>query len=435
MKKILIIVFVAVSLVLTGCVALTTTLETTASTAMPTTVSTTAEPSLSKAELIERFEYYEVRFQELYESEEAAAAPRRKTSTVQSLVVVDIPRGDLPEEPDWDDPEIQPDPEFFEASILVLQEIHDALVACVTLVENQLNGVEQADTGFLIRIESEEPFLEVEYYVYEHGTDFNPNLVSVSYSMVRFDLLGDLLSFEQVRESRVDYGSWEEHKRYYDRFVENGDFTNAYVDMLDETQSHYQHFEADTEEVFLWTSGPEGAWMNVTDNARDLFASVGFDASDAVTSVLLVYGGRHDALLYSQADGSASIRWNLYDVAGWNIARVDDYGAERILLDDVVLLEDFEIEIVTDYYGPCHARLTVEVGLVTAGLLDLSDYGLSFTTVAYDTLMADLAAATDGAAAIRTTHGFSGVPETDREILLALFPCFADETIVAELWD
>jgi hypothetical protein len=155
------------------------------------------------------------------------------------------------------------------------------------------------------------------------------------------------------------------------------------------------------------------------------------DGSGNIIRQSIRYGTLTD-FWYTNDEGVIYLTWNLYLVDGWNKCFINDAGDDRIYTDEQEVLQDFSISInIQDVYA--NARLTTNEEAFTETLMNLSDYGLSYSHITYTQLNSDIDFLNQNFLSIMSEYNVSLNMTDNYDTLLELFPFTADESIIQEI--
>lgn len=394
----------------------------------------------TKEELQAKIEFYKERLLSMVDQpmEQNASSISQLSTNINPDTTL-YSRDEMPPEYDYPyDPDAV-DPEFIFMTTFTLGEFADAIAMANDVEENEFFTFDTEDYSLYLKVVNEDNQLYIESYSSQLNPEYWYRVYSVSVQIMYLNLVDDKVNFQYIRDHHSFMGDYEQHKRYYDLFIESGDMINVSVDMLDESYMDYQNYQKAEQSVFLFTNSEEGRGYNYTDNATNRFYSISFNGAGEVDSSFICYGIHNPTLSYSyrhdQMGQNVFLRWNLFDVSGWDHALVDRGGDDYIYLGSTQLLSDFRTEIQVEDYASASTYTTIPESELTESLLNLSDYGLSFDFITLEQLLIDSTYLVDHYPEVLLDYGFSTDMTANREILMNMFPFLGDEQIISDLFD
>ncbi|PKK98729.1 MAG: hypothetical protein CVV57_05955 [Tenericutes bacterium HGW-Tenericutes-2] len=351
-----------------------------------------------------------------------------------------IYRENLPPQYDYPyNPDI-PDPEFIYHSAEALNLYYETLNLCDDFEEDVFCTIEQEEFDLYIKVKLEEDELFIEAYRYDSYSYFNTKYSFVNTEFMYLNLIDEKVYLEVVRDNQQKSGDNEIHDVFYDVYYESGDMFNISVNMKMDADVYYQKFLKSAKSVFLFSNSEEGKGFNYTDSENSIFHSVSYDANGDIRGIYLVYGYHNPQFKFFYFPNNfledVQLTWNLFDVAGWDRVVLNEYGHDQIFNGETEVLQDFstlfevypELSTATTY-------IFMDKENVTQDIIDLSRYGLSFDFITLEKVNSDLFFLHINHVSILEDYGFDEDMSINKQKLLDLFPYFADETIVAELFN
>jgi len=365
------------------------------------------------------------------------------TSTSNSLSVIQLEEG----EPVFYDREELPrgevpiftqerfDTEFILPMMEVLSGVNEALENCAEFQENDFCTILGEDANYKIKVLNEGDKLYIEAYIYQYTEEYDLVFSSVSASIMYFDMVNDELVFEHVRDYQTHFRGELRHTVYYDRFSQNGGVINVEFDGFNHENIYYQKYDASTNDVFLVTNSEEGYGINYKDAGTDTFYGITLNPNQEIDSLRIFYGTFDPVLGYSSYGTFGYLNWNIFEIDGWNRVSVSEYEADHLYYNDTLLLDGFDLNIeIQEGDTDARLRLAIDPSELSAGIVSLSDYGLSFQMISYEQLLSDIAYFTDNYETVLIEQGFPESLEERYSYLYQMVPVFADEEIVLELF-
>jgi len=211
------------------------------------------------------------------------------------------------------------------------------------------------------------------------------------------------------------------------------------LDLFDEAYHEYIIRDRETGDQILLGGNAEESFTTHLDTGSDRIVVMTLDALGAVTYVNLVYGIQRRSLTYQtwedEGTSHASLTWNLYDVAGWDRAAIWACANDAIYQGETRMLETFSVEVAPEENYPfANARYEFEPGALTAGLVDLSDFGLLFTEITAQRLLTDLDNLSADRLAVMALYGFGPDVAVNRNLVFAMVPFRADPGLIDTLF-
>lgn len=346
---------------------------------------------------------------------------------------VEYKRDELPPEYDYAATSNEVDPEFLMMVTEILNDYAVAIITAETFEEDVYFTIAFHEEEMKIKIRNEGDQLYIESYIYGSMIhNFSP-YYHVSVNIMYMNMIDGHVYFEYVRDYYEKYNEIERHDRYYDFFYETGDMLNISVNMLNNQDVYYQNFEKENDKVFLFASSAEGMGFNYTDAATDTFYSTSFNSSMQAYGSFVSYGTHDPMFRYSNQNGQVRLQWNLFDVTGWDTIVTRPYDPDQIFMGDTEVLTGFSHDIQIAEYSSISTSLTLNEQDLTENVVNLSDYGLSFTGVTLSQVLEDASYLETHYPEILTSYGFSTDMTENHTSLLELFPFGADEQIVSDL--
>jgi hypothetical protein len=408
-----------------------TTVDTTIldTTEVPATESTTTIDQATLRENVrEKITFYKTKLLELSGLEEEmieSELSANQSSLVEKLSLSEgeYYREDLPEQTPPEYPGNGIDPEFLMITTDTLNQFLAVLTLCSNFQEDTFMEVQYDSFTFIIKtsVDGDQLFIESYRYYTNQVND------SIWTDIMFFDLISGKVIFKYVR----DYNS-SDHYLYYDEFSETGDIINIALNKDENIFTSIQVYDRGNHITFsLSNTVMGGIYMgyNYADGSKSM--GIKIDGSGNIIRQSIRYGTLTD-FWYTNDEGVIYLTWNLYLVDGWNKCFINDAGDDRIYTDEQEVLQDFSISInIQDVYA--NARLTTNEEAFTETLMNLSDYGLSYSHITYTQLNSDIDFLNQNFLSIMSEYNVSLNMTDNYDTLLELFPFTADESIIQEI--
>ncbi len=401
----------------------TTILDTTEGT---TTESiTTIDQATLRENVKEKITFYKTKLlelsgleEEMIESEISANQP----SVLQQLSLSDgeYYREDLPEQTPREYPGNGIDPEFMIITTDTLNQFLAVLTLCSDFQEDTFMEVQYDAFTFIIKtsVDGDQLFIESYRYYTNQVND------SIWTDIMFFDLISGKVIFKYVR----DYNS-SDHYLYYDEFSETGNIINIALNKDENIFTSIQVYDRGNHITFsLSNTTMGGVYMGYDYGDGSKSMGIKIDENGNIIRHSIRYGTLTD-FWYTNDEGLIYLTWNLYLVEGWNKCFINDAGEDRIYQDEQEVLQDFSIDInIQDVYAI--ARLTTNEEAFTESLMNLSDYGLSYSHITYTQLNSDINFLNQNFLSIMSENNLTLNMTENYDTLLELFPFTADDSVI-----
>jgi len=351
-----------------------------------------------------------------------------------------IYRDDLPPQYDYPyNPDI-PDPDFIRHSAEALNLYYETINLCDEFEEDVFCTIVHEGFDLYIRVKLEEDELFIEAYRYDSYSYFNTKHSFVNVEYMYLNMIDEKVFLEVVRDDKQKMNDSETQYVYYDVYYESGDMLNISVNMKMEADVHYQKFLKSEKSVFAFSNSEEGKGFNYTDSENNVFHSLSLYENGDIRGIYVVYGYHNPQFKFfyfpTNPWENVQMTWNLFDVAGWDRVVLNEYGHDQIFNGETEVLQDFST--LFEVYPELSTAITyifMNKESVTQDIVDLSRYGLSFDFITLDEVNEDLEFLQNNHVSILEEYGFAEDMSKNKQKLLDLIPYFADETIVAELFN
>jgi len=391
----------------------------------PTTESiTTIDQATLRENVKEKITFYKTKLlelsgleEEMIESEISANQP----SVLQQLSLSDgeYYREDLPEQTPREYPGNGIDPEFMIITTDTLNQFLAVLTLCSDFQEDTFMEVQYDAFTFIIKtsVDGDQLFIESYRYYTNQVND------SIWTDIMFFDLISGKVIFKYVR----DYNS-SDHYLYYDEFSETGNIINIALNKDENIFTSIQVYDRGNHITFsLSNTTMGGIYMGYDYGDGSKSMGIKIDENGNIIRHSIRYGTLTD-FWYTNDEGLIYLTWNLYLVEGWNKCFINDAGEDRIYQDEQEVLQDFSIDInIQDVYAI--ARLTTNEEAFTESLMNLSDYGLSYSHITYTQLNSDINFLNQNFLSIMSENNLTLNMTENYDTLLELFPFTADDSV------
>lgn len=392
----------------------------------PTTESiTTIDQATLRENVKEKITFYKTKLlelsgleEEMIESEISANQP----SVLQQLSLSDgeYYREDLPEQTPREYPGNGIDPEFMIITTDTLNQFLAVLTLCSDFQEDTFMEVQYDAFTFIIKtsVDGDQLFIESYRYYTNQVND------SIWTDIMFFDLISGKVIFKYVR----DYNS-SDHYLYYDEFSETGNIINIALNKDENIFTSIQVYDRGNHITFsLSNTTMGGVYMGYDYGDGSKSMGIKIDENGNIIRHSIRYGTLTD-FWYTNDEGLIYLTWNLYLVEGWNKCFINDAGEDRIYQDEQEVLQDFSIDInIQDVYAI--ARLTTNEEAFTESLMNLSDYGLSYSHITYTQLNSDINFLNQNFLSIMSENNLTLNMTENYDTLLELFPFTADDSVI-----
>jgi len=389
----------------------------------------------TKEEILEKISFY---------TDRLLASSQRKMSLNKSLsdslfsvtdtLSIPILRDDLPpkKENSYDFDMI--DPIFVREIGNRLKSIHERLILCEDFVEDQFCTIKIENTNIMIKVRNEEDELYIEYITFSKSVNTAETFVGVT--MIYLNLIDDKIRFEEVQESKGTVYGEELHVVAYNLYNEFGDIINTRINMLNNRQFLYNRYDHLTRTKFWLSNNDDDMYFSYTELTSDNCYSLQL-RDEEIIELEIDYELYNFLFRYTYTTKSGVPRiiltWDLLQVSGWDNALISGSSDAQIFIGDVELLEDFNVIIVASNYTEAKATINVPEDQLTESLINLSDYGLSFTRVTLEQLNLGISFIENSYVMLIEMYGFFLDMEKNTVILDNMIPFYADEDLVKDL--
>lgn len=351
-----------------------------------------------------------------------------------------INRDDLPPQYDYPYNPDLPDPEFLRHAAETLNLYYETLHLCDKFEEDVFCTIVHEGFDLYIRVKLEDDQLFIEAYRYDSYTSFQSKHSFVNTEYMYLNLIDEKIYLEVVRDDQEKIGDYERHQVYYDVYYESGDMFNVSVNKKMEADVSYQKFMKSTRSVFAFSNSEEGKGFNYTDSEHSIFHSLSYDPNGDIRGIYVVYGYHNPQFKVfhfpNNFFGDTQLTWNLFDVSGWDRVILNESGHDQIFNGETEVLQDFST--LFEVYPELSTAITyifMNKEDVTEDVINLSRYGLSFDLITLEEVNEDLLFLQNNYVSILEEYGFDEDMSKNKQKLLDLFPYFANEAIVAELFN
>ena len=328
-------------------------------------------------------------------------------------------REDLPEQTPREYPDNGIDPEFLIITTDTLNQFLAVLALCSNFQEDTLMEVEYDSFTYTIKtsVDGDQLFIESYRYYTDRVNDW------IWTDIMYFDLIDGKVIFKYVR----DYDS-SDHYLYYDEFSETGNIISIALNKGENLFTSIQVYDRGNHVTFsLSNTTMGGIYMGYDYGDGSKSMGIKINENGNIIRHSIRYGTLTD-FWYTNDEGLIYLTWNLYLVEGWNKCFINDAGEDRIYQDEQEVLQDFSIDInIQDVYAI--ARLTTNEEAFTESLMNLSDYGLSYSHITYTQLNSDINFLNQNFLSIMSENNLTLNMTENYDTLLELFPFTADDSV------
>ncbi|MDO9629270.1 MAG: hypothetical protein Q7I99_05155 [Acholeplasmataceae bacterium] len=330
------------------------------------------------------------------------------------------------------------DPIFVQSIGNRLKTFHDRLNFCDEFVEDVFCTFKIENTEMMIKVRNEENQLYIEVISFSKSVNASGVAVYVTTAMIYLNLIDDKIRYEEVNDSKSEIYGEKSHLLIYNLYNESGDIIKIKINMLNNHEFYYHQHDSLAKTNFWFSNTNNEMYVNHTDLISDKYHALQF-RDDEIIKLTVGYEFYNSLFTYIYTTESGTpridLKWDLLQVTGWDKALISDRGSDSILKENVELLTDFKISIITSKYTDANASINIPAEELTENLINLSDYGLSFTKVTLEQINLDIPFLEDNYRTLIEEKGLFLEIEKNKEILLNFIPFYADEDIVNDLFE
>lgn len=387
----------------------------------------TEDQEAIKARVQEKIVFYQTKLIELSGLDEAQMEEELSYIHVSSATASSgndlIDREDLPQKEHSVFEGNGIDPEMIINMNAILDEFLAVLDICENYVADSFVVVENELFQYTIKTTLNGDYLFIESY----RTDLELKGENVSTNIMEFDLIEGKIMFRHlmdIKDSR--------HDVYYDEFSEAGNILHASIDVKNQTFGEFQLYDRDQNLMLqIGRSNTEGFYMNYGPTEGSINYSIHLSDEGEITRYSIRYG-QPTSFWYIQDDSEIHLYWNLFLVQGWNKCRLNSISDDQIFQDDIEKLLDFSIMIsIEDKFA--NARRSIAESQFKSSMMDLSDFGMFFDAVTYETLQSDIDFIDQNHQAILTQYHLSMDLTANYDYVVGMLPFRVDEDFIEGL--
>lgn len=389
--------------------------------------SMTEDQETIKTRVQEKIVFYQTKLIELNGLDDAQMEEELSYVHVPSVTASSgndlIDREDLPQQEPFVYEGNGIDPEMIINMNAILDEFLAVLDICENYVADSFVVVDNDLFQYTIKTTLNGDYLFIESY----RTDLEQIGEFVWINIMEFDLIEGKVLFRHLMD--INDGR---HDVYYDEFSEAGNIIHASIDVKNQTFRELQFYDREQNLMLqIGRSNTGGLYMNYGPTDGSIYYSSHRTEVGDITRYSIRYSNP-TSFWYIHDGSEIHLYWNLFLVQGWNKCRLNSISDDQIYQDDIERLLDFSIMIsIEDKFA--NARRTIAESQFTSSMMDLSDYGMFFDAVTFETLQSDIDFIDQNYLAILNQYHLSGNLSANYDYVVGMIPFRVDEDLLEGL--